>query len=83
MFTKFFETFMETINFYKKRGYKTTALALRFFLDNKLIQVSIYYLLGPIAKKVLNRRKEKMADIKKKKFSKEFHAIEEIMRNLD
>ena len=72
----------EVINFYKKSGYKKTTLALRFYLDNKLIQISIYYLLGPIAKKLLNRRKEKLADIKKKKFSKEFHAIEEIMSNL-
>jgi len=71
----------ETINFYKKRGFKKTAVVLKFCLNNKLIQVFIYYLLGPIAKKALNRRKAKMADIKKKKFSKEFHAIEKIMRD--
>ncbi len=72
----------EEINHYKERGYKKTAVVLKFCLNNKLIQVFIYYLLGPIAKKALNRRKAKMADIKKKKFSKEFLIIEEIMRDL-
>jgi hypothetical protein len=72
-----------SIDFYYSRGYKKTALLLKFLLNSKLINIPFYYLIGPLAKKILEKKKNKLAYLKEKKFYREFLEINKIMQDLD
>ena len=72
-----------SIDFYYLRGYKKSALLLKILLNSKLVNIPIHYLIGPFAKKILEMKKNKLADLKEKKFSKEFQNIHAIMLDFD